>query len=279
MIESESGTFTTSDGCPIAYSVAKASRPSDQRIVLIHSLGLDRSIWTGVVPRLADDAHVLFYDCRGHGRSGRRAEAFTTDQFARDLAELLDHVGWRSAAVVGCSMGGCVAMAFAGLYPGRATALALFDTTAWYGKDGPAAWSERATLARSKGFAGMVDFQVTRWFGDSFRSSHPEVVKALTAVYLANDIECYVSTCVLLGEADLQPYLPNLRLPVAVIVGEDDYATPLAMAEYLHQSIQGSTLTVLPGARHITPTERPEEVASQIRDVMRRAGQQLPASA
>jgi len=275
----QSDTFTTSDGCPIAYSIAGASHPAPPRFVLIHSLGLDRSIWNEVVPRLADDAQVLFFDCRGHGRSGRRAEAFTTDQFARDLAELLDHVGWQNAAVAGCSMGGCVAMAFAGLYPWRATALALIDTTAWYGKDAPAVWAERASMARSKGLAGMVDFQVTRWFGDAFRGSHPDAVKALTAVYLANDIDCYVSTCVMLGDADLREHLTSLRVPVAVIVGEEDYATPLAMAEYLHDSIQGSTLTVLPKARHLTPAECPEEIASQLRELMRRAAQRSPASA
>jgi 3-oxoadipate enol-lactonase len=89
----QADTFTTSDGCPIAYSIAGPSRPASQRIVLIHSLGLDRSIWNDVVPLLTDDTQVLFYDCRGHGRSGRRAEAFTTNQFARDWAELLDHLG------------------------------------------------------------------------------------------------------------------------------------------------------------------------------------------
>ena len=266
-----SDTFRTSDGCSIAYSLAGTSHPSGQRIVLIHSLGLDRSIWNDVVARLADEANILFYDCRGHGRSSRRAEAFTTSQFARDLAELLDHVGWQNAAIAGCSMGGCVAMAFAGLYPARASAIALIDTTAWYGNDAAAAWGERASLARSEGLAGMVDFQVTRWFGDSFRASHTEVVKVLTDVYLANDIDCYVSTCVMLGEADLRQHLPALRVPVAVIVGEEDYATPLAMAEYLHHSIQRSTLTVLAEARHLTPIECPEEVASRLRDLMRRA--------
>jgi len=50
------------------------------------------------------------------------------NQFADDLAQLLNAVKWSEAAVVGCSMGGCVAQLFAGRYPARATALGLIDT-------------------------------------------------------------------------------------------------------------------------------------------------------
>src|SRR5438094_4459423 len=107
--------FKTSDGYPIAYTVHSA--PNAPRMVLIHSLALDGSVWDGVVARLAGRAAVLTYDCRGHGRSGRQAAYFTTDLFARDLVELLDYVGWQNAIVAGCSMGGCVAQAFAGLHP------------------------------------------------------------------------------------------------------------------------------------------------------------------
>src|ERR1700694_375902 len=105
------GAFNTSDGCTIAYTLHPALDPEAPRIVLIHSLALDRSIWSGVASRLAGDAHVLTYDCRGQGRPTRRAISFTPELFARDLAELLDHLDWPNAMVAGCSMGGCVAQA------------------------------------------------------------------------------------------------------------------------------------------------------------------------
>lgn len=259
------GTLNTADGCTLAYTLHPARDPRAPRIVLIHSLALDRSIWDGVASRLAGGAHVLTYDCRGHGRSTRRAISFTPELFARDLAELLDHLRWPSALVAGCSMGGCVAQAFGGLYPSRATALGLIDTTAWYGADAPAQWRERAENARSKGLAGLVQFQVTRWFGDKFRAEHPELVNATAAVFLANDLDCYAATCVMLGEADLRRYLPSLRMPVQVIVGEEDYATPVAHAHHLHEAIPGSTLTILPGARHLTPLECPDQIAELLR--------------
>jgi 3-oxoadipate enol-lactonase len=263
-------TFQTSDGCAIAYSLRAAPNPEAPRLVLIHSLALDASIWDGVASKLSDQASVLAYDCRGHGRSDRRAASFTAELFARDLLELLDHVGWPTAAIAGCSMGGCVAQAFAGLYPARAAALALIDTTAWYGDDAPKAWRERAAAARSKGLIGMVDFQVTRWFSDTFRATHPELVRATAQVFLANDLDCYAASCELLGNADLRRYLASLDIPVTVIVGEEDYATPVEAARELHAAILGSTLTILRGARHLTPIECPDRIAWELLALLQR---------
>jgi 3-oxoadipate enol-lactonase len=262
--------FKTSDGCPIAFRLREARNAGAARIVLIHSLALDGSIWDGVASKLANQAAILTYDCRGHGKSDRRAGSFTTELFARDLAELLDHIGWATATIVGCSMGGCVAQAFARLYPSRVSALGLIDTTAWYGEDAPKNWRERAATARSKGLEGMVEFQATRWFSDKFRTAHPELVKAMAEIFLANDLECYAATCIMLGDADLRHFLPALRVPVAVIVGEEDYATPVAMARHLHEAIRGSTLTILPGGRHLTPVECPDQIASQISMLLQR---------
>lgn len=270
--DAKSGSFKTSDDCEIQYSLSGSRDAGAPRVALIHSLALDRSIWDGVVRELANGAAILTYDCRGHGKSERRAGTFTVQLFARDLAELLDHVGWPSAMVAGCSMGGCVAQAFAGLYGTRVNALGLVDTTAWYGEDAPKKWRERAATARTKGLAGMVEFQTTRWFGDSFRSSHPELMKAMSEVFVANDVDCYAATCVMLGDADLRGYLPSMKMPVAVLVGEEDFATPVAMAQYLHDAIAGSTFTILKGARHLAPVECPEKIAAHLRELLRRIG-------
>jgi 3-oxoadipate enol-lactonase len=254
--------FTTSDGCDIAYTLRTRPAPGADRVVLIHSLALDASVWDGVTARLAGHSDVLTYDCRGHGRSGRPRTSFTTELFAGDLAELLDHVGWPAATVAGCSMGGNIAQAFAGRHPSRVTALALIDTTAWYGEDARQRWQERADAARSRGLGSLVEFQVTRWLGDRFRAAHPGVVRALTSVFLANDLGCYAASCAMLGDADSRHDLPSFRMPVAVIVGEEDYATPVSSARQLHEALEGSTLTVLPNARHLTPVECPDQIAS-----------------
>lgn len=214
-------SFKTTDGCDISWTLRKANGPD--RIALIHSVALDRTIWDRVVERLAGQASVLAYDTRGHGRSSRVRGPFTTERFAQDLAELMDHIGWSSAVIAGCSMGGCVAQAFGGLYPERTAALGLIDTTPWYGSDAPAQWRQRAAAAKANGLAGMVDFQTARWFGDAFRADHPDLVSAATRVFLATDPDCYAAACEMLGDVDLRSSLASLRMPVAVVVGEEDY--------------------------------------------------------
>src|SRR6185295_10774305 len=97
-----------------------------------------------VASQLQSQAHLITYDCRGHGKSACGSDVFTIDQFADDQAQLLDEVKWQKATVVGCSMGGCVAQAFAARHPNRLNALALIDTTAFYGAEAPAQWRERA---------------------------------------------------------------------------------------------------------------------------------------
>ena len=259
---------TTGDGCRLAYRLY--ANPGKPRAVLIHSLALDGSFWDGVVAETRPEFELLAYDCRGHGQSERRPGPYTTQQFAGDLAALLDHCRWNAAVIAGCSMGGCVAQAFAAAYPGRAKGLVLVDTTAWYGAEAPQQWRARAAKAAEDGFAAMMPFQLDRWFSESFRKS--DAAAAQARVFQANDMACYQAACVMLGDADLRGALRQFRGPVAVVVGEEDYATPVAMAKALHESVPGSTLTVIQGGRHLTPVQCPKDIAAALRQVSKHAG-------
>lgn len=263
------GKAQAQDGCQLFYRLRP--QPGKPRLVLIHSLALDHAIWNGVADELAADCEILLYDCRSHGQSDRRRGPYTVAQFANDLAALLDHVAWPSATIAGCSMGGCVAQAFATAYPQYASALGLIDTTAWYGPTAPADWETRAAKAAKDGFAAMLPFQVTRWFSDGFVATNPDAVNAATRSFVSNDLLCYQASCAMLGNMDLRSSVSEFRMPVSVIVGEEDYATPLAMAQTLHDLIAGSTLKVIRGGRHITPVQCPKEIAALLRDIVRQA--------
>ncbi len=169
-------------------------------------------------------------------------------------------------------MGGCLALAFTALYSDRVRGLGLNDTTAWYGPDAPSQWADRAQRARDAGLESMVGFQATRWFTDAFRSASPATVQRCVETFLRNDVEAYAATCQMLGACDLRIRLAAIRVPVRIVVGRDDHATPPAMAEAMHAAIAKSRLTVLDAARHLTPLEHPDRIAAELERLLDEVG-------
>ncbi len=253
------------DGVEIAYRVIRGSGRA--RFALVHSLAMNHRFWAPVAKRLEDAGDLLLIDCRGHGASGRSGAPYTAEQFADDLADLFDVVGWQDAVVAGASMGGCVSLAFAAAYPKRTRALGLIDTTASYGDGALEQWEERAQKALAGGLGVLVEFQKSRWFSAAFTAANPDVVEDAVRVFLANDLPSYAETCRLLGRFDKRPALGNMKMPTRIIVGSEDYATPATMAEAMHAAIPGAKLEVLKGAAHLTPIERADDVAHMLRSL------------
>jgi 3-oxoadipate enol-lactonase len=264
------GEATTRDGVTLSFTRHPAAQGAP-RIAFVHSLALDRSLWSGVIEALDGRAETVTYDCRGHGRSGIPQGPYTTGQFADDLADLLDHLGWTDTVVAGCSMGGCVAQDFAARHRDRTRAALFVDTTAWYGPRAPQDWAGRAASARDKGLPSLVPFQLTRWFGDAFRAAQPELMSGLTEVFTANDPDAYEATCTMLGAADLRESASRVARPATVLVGEDDQATPPAMARDLAERIGDGPAVVVPGTRHLTPLENPAVVVDALTALLGRS--------
>ena len=118
---------------------------------------------------------------------------------------------------------------------------------------------------------GLIEFQLTRWFSDDFRAAHPEVLDRTASVFVSNDFDCYAASCGLLGDVDVRAHLSSFHMPTAIVVGEEDYATPVAMAQQLHEAIPHASLTILPKARHLTPIERPDMIAAELHSLLHRA--------
>ncbi len=262
-------SFKTRDGQKIVYEM-HGDPASPQRVLMVHSLAMDHAYWRPVGQRLAaQGVCAVALSCRGHGDSDKPAGPYTLDLFAADMNDLMDHLGWQSAVVAGSSMGGSVSLAFALNYPKRTAGLALIDTTSCYGDDAPKAWAERANAALAKGLSSLIDFQLTRWFGEEFRAANPAVAQGCVDTFLKNDINAYAATCNMLGNFDLRMRLGEIKVPTRIFVGEEDYATPPAMAEVMHKGIAGSTLRKMPKARHLTPLEMPDDVVAEIIGVLK----------
>jgi 3-oxoadipate enol-lactonase len=252
---------------PLTLAHTVTAPDHEATVLLLHSLALDRHMWGQLAGALSGSRAVVTMDLRGHGESPHD-HGFTIEQMADDVALTLSHLGRDQVAVVGLSMGGSVAQALAVRHPDRVTGLGLVDTTAWYGPDAGAAWGERADKARASGMRSLSQFQLDRWFGEEFRSRSPELCSQLLDVFAANDVDSYVASCHALGAMDLREGVASITVPTIIVVGEDDPATPPSHAADLHERISDSQLRVVPGARHLTPLERPDEVLEQLRKIL-----------
>lgn len=244
---------------------AAVERPgASPPVVLLHSLALDRTMWESTVEAIGDGPAVVTMDLRGHGESPT-SDAFTIEDIADDVADTLGRLGYDRAVIVGLSMGGCVAQAVAIRHPDIVSGLGLIDTTAWYGPDARERWAERAAKARETGMASLSQFQLDRWFGAEFLTEHRDRASELLEVFAANDLESYAAACHAMGAFDARAGLENVAVPTVIVVGELDPATSPDHAEALHDRIPGSVLHVIPGAKHLTPIERPATVVDLLR--------------
>lgn len=265
----ETGDIDVGDGNIIHYQHYKQV-PGDICIVLLHSLAMDHDFWHLVAPALAGKAPVVCVDVRGHGQSSKPRQPYSIGLFAEDVKAVVQALGYRKAIIGGASMGGCISLQFAIDHPSMTAALALIDTTSWYGPTASEDWEKRGEKALIEGFSSMVQFQTTRWFSDQFRVAHPELVQQCVDVFLLNDVEAYRETCRAMGAFNMYEQVSTVTVPTAIVVGAEDYAAPVEMSQHMHNAINESTLTVIPAARHLTPLEEPKVIVDALEGLLDR---------
>lgn len=98
-----SAHFTVSDGTKIFYKDWGQGQP----VLFSHGWPLTADAWDGQMLALLNEGYrVIAHDRRGHGRSSQTADGNTMDQYADDLAELIEHLDLQNLVMVGHSTGG-----------------------------------------------------------------------------------------------------------------------------------------------------------------------------
>ncbi|GMQ86725.1 MAG: alpha/beta fold hydrolase [Acidimicrobiia bacterium] len=233
--------------------------------LFVHGFPLDATMWSEQLEGLAALRRCLAIDLRGFGRSGRSPRpVLAMEDHAADLEAFLDK-GSVAAAIdlVGLSMGGYVALAFAELYPERIRSIALIDTKSTpdseEAKAGRDATAMRLVKEGRAGFAtDMTDALLAAEASPWTRARVRTMIESTPTETMVAALEGMKQ------RPDRTTVLAALRAPVTVIVGEQDRMAPLAEAEYMARSGRG-TLTVIPGAGHLSPIEQPNAVTAALR--------------
>jgi len=232
-------------------------------VVLVHGFPLDHAMWDHQIEALARSYRVIAPDLRGFGRSGVTEGKVTMEQFADDLAGLLDALGVDEPVVLcGLSMGGYVAWQFWRRYAPRLRGLVLCDTRA--AADAPdAARARRETADRvlREGPAPLADAMLPKLLPESSRKENPHVADALRRAILAADRRAVAAALRGMAERpDVTGWLGQIGCPTLVLVGRlDRISTPDEMRA-IAGALPDARFVPIAEAGHVSPVENPDAV-------------------
>jgi 3-oxoadipate enol-lactonase len=242
--------MASSGATPIGYD----DRGTGPALVLLHPFPLTRTTWAGLAEALAAHRRVIAVDARGFGDSPL-AGAYAIADLADDLAALLDGLAIPRAIVLGMSMGGYAALAFAARHRDRLSALVLADTRA-------AADSAEARAGRATALATLAEAGPTAYLAASLpRLLSPHAPPALVA-YVRARAETRPASLragieALRDRPDRSAELGAIDCPTLVLCGAEDQVTPAAEMRQIAAAIAGARFVPLAGAGHLSHVEAP----------------------
>lgn len=231
--------------------------------MLLHGVGLDRTMWARCVPVLSTRAVVVAPDLPGHGASVPVRGRVSLDDLA---AGVLGHLG-DCAHLVGFSLGALVAEHLALTYPDRVRSLVLVSAVARRTPAQQAAVQARYDAAE-RSLPDSAHASIQRWFRPSFRGREPQLARDVLQRLLANDRESYLACYRLFAEADaaLWPQLGGISAPTLVTTGANDTGSTPQMTADLAAAIPHARAQVVPDAAHLLPLEQPAALSRSILD-------------
>jgi pimeloyl-ACP methyl ester carboxylesterase len=255
----------TIDGVQIAYRDEGTGRP----LLLIHAFPLSGTMWDRQVAALARSYRLIVPDLRGLGASQIVPGTSSLDQYADDLAGLLDQLGLGSQRVAlgGLSMGGYIAFAFLRRYHERIDALLLADTRAQAdSEEGRQGREKNARLAEEQGPGAIADQMLPKLLApqasDDLRAEIRRIIEANDRAGIAAALRSMAA------RPDSTPLLATIDVPTLIIVGAEDGLTPPSDARAMHAAIGGSRLVEIEGAGHLSNMEAPEEFNAAVRTLL-----------
>jgi pimeloyl-ACP methyl ester carboxylesterase len=254
-----------------AYSVAGEG----DALVLIHGVGMNRGVWAPQVDALQDSFRVVSYDMLGHGASRLPTALPVLDEYAAQLAALLDHLRIDVAHVVGHSMGSLIALEFALQYPERVASVvalnAVYDRTPTQ----RAAVMRRAASLEGGGLEQpSIDATVARWFDDPVPGHLAQVAELVRSLLETVNPEGYARTYRLFASSDQAHVgrLPQLTVPALFMTGECDPNSSPAMSHSMAAAAPRGRAEIIANERHMMNVTAPAIVNQRLVQFIREAG-------
>jgi 3-oxoadipate enol-lactonase len=245
------------NGIQLAYD----RRGEGLALALLHGYPLDHHLWDQVVPLLIDTFDVILPDLRGFGESTTKDSPYTMDDYASDIAGLLDQLEIQKAAIVGHSMGGYVALAFARLYPERVRGLGLVSSQVL--ADAPDRKEGRYKSAKDvseNGIGSVVEMMTPKF-------TYDQKLQAVARESMERQSPAaYIGALKAMAErTDSTPLLSSFHFPVVLIHGDTDALIPIDRAREVKAALPQAHLVEISGAGHMPMMEAAEKTAEALK--------------
>jgi pimeloyl-ACP methyl ester carboxylesterase len=247
------------NGIQLAYD----RRGKGTLLVLLHGFPLDHHLWDEVIPLLEDTFDLVLPDLRGFGDSTTGDSPYNMDDYASDIAGLLDQLGIQKSAIVGHSMGGYVALAFARLYPGRVSGLGLVSSQV--PGDAPERKEGRyksAADVSANGIGSVVETMTPKFTANERLQSYAR--ESMERQQPAG----YIGALKAMAErVDSTPLLSSFNFPVVIIHGDSDSLIPVERAREAKAALPQAHLVEIRGAGHMPMMEAKEKTAEALKQL------------
>ena len=230
-------------------------------LMLLHGYPLDHHLWDLVAPMLEANFDLILPDLRGFGESSTVNSQYFMDDFASDVAALLDNLGIEKTALAGHSMGGYVALAFTKLYPKRVSGLGLVSTqTLADPPDRREGRYKSAADVAEKGIGVVVDAMTPKFTND-------EKLQTLARRFMENQKPAaYIGALKAMAERmDTTSLLAEIKVPVVVVHGDADSLISVDRAREVKKAVPNAHYVELKGVGHLPMMEAVDETAKALK--------------
>jgi len=234
----------------------------DETLVFSHGFLMDSEMFRYQIPYWSRFRQVLVFDWRGQGKSPPSAGGYDMENLYRDTVELLKALQLHKVHWIGVSMGGFIGLRLAARNPDLIQSLIAADTTDEAEKPlNKIKWGSLAWIFKLFGPAPVTKGIQKALFGETKRrdpSFRPIMDEYARKWKLLDRNAAFRTAWAIFNRPSLTQETPLIRIPVKVVVGEEDLSRTLEESRAMARRIPGASLSVVPKAGHSSPLEQPE---------------------
>ena len=228
-------------------------------VVLLHGFLENQSMWKAFIPELTKKHRIITIDLLGHGETECLGYVHTMEDQADMVHHVLHELKIRKAVLIGHSMGGYVALAFAELYPDTIKGLVLLNSTASADSEERKTNRDRAIKVVKHSFMNFISLSIANLFSESNRERLASAIENVKKEALKTPLQGIVASLEGMKiRQDREVLLHLTPYPKLMILGEKD---PVLNYEETKQQIENTAvkLVTFPDG-HMTHIENQDQL-------------------